>query len=94
MLTKEQLIAIKTKEVELSGLGKVTIRKLKIKEVYEKGKSFEEETLKLLSLSLVKPQMSPEEVAEMDSDASLQLQDEVMEFSGLTPTAADELEKN
>ena len=93
ILTKEQLLAATTKKIELS-IGAVEIRKLKLGEMNSGDVDQEEFAFKLLSLSLVNPSMTPDEVRELPADVALELQEKVMEFNGLGDDAASAIEKN
>jgi len=92
ILTKEQLLATTTREIELS-IGVVKIRKLKLFEMNAGDAAQEEFVFRLLSASLVEPQMSPDEVRELPTDVAMELQSHVMAFNGLDDSP-DEIEKN
>ncbi len=96
MLTKEDLLAIVTKEIELSDGGIVKIRKLKLGEINAGGdeEDMSTKSVRLLSLSLVEPALSPEEVKDLPAEIAIELQEKVMEFNGLSEDSVDEIEKN
>jgi len=94
MLTKEEILATATHEVELKGLGTVEIRKLKLGEINKEYKDPSKQTMELLSLSLVDPEMNLQEIESLPADIALQLQTAVLDFNGMSEDGLDTIEKN
>jgi len=96
MITKEQLLATTTKIINIEKLGEVKIRKLKVGEINSasREKSLQKQGIILISLSLVDPQLSVNEANELPTDIALRLQDEILDFNGMSEKSANEIEKN
>ena len=99
MLTKEQLLSPKTRIVVLGSLGEVEIRKLKLFEINPHGskKQKESETdqaYRLISTSLVNPELTPVEVKDLEFDVFNQLQEAVLNYNGMSEEAETDISKN
>ncbi len=87
MWTADQLIEIakETKEIEFQG-EKIIIRKLSAKEVRLNADA----PVKLLSLSLVEPNMTVAQIDELSMDIMNPLMEEVMKLNGMDIDEDDE----
>ena len=97
MLTKEQLLAPKTRKVVFEGFGEVEIRKLKLFEINphdSKKESDIAKTYRLISASLVDPELSATDVKNLEFDILEKLQGEVLDFNGMGEKSANNIEKN
>lgn len=91
MLTREQLVKPKTKEITIEG-GSVVIRALTVNEAYElRGKEVQkDEILGIISASLVDPVLTVDDVGQLPAALVTQLTTEIFTFNALGPKAIKE----
>ena len=98
MLTREQLIQRRKKEIALDG-GSVVIRALTAAEAFDlRGKDLQSaEIFGLIAMSIVDPQLSAEDVGQLPTSTLTQLTTEIFSFNALGAAAiaeaAEELKK-
>lgn len=98
MLTRDELVKPKTKEVPLSG-GTVTIRALTAAEAFElRGKDMQSaEIFGLIARCIVQPELSAEDIGKMPASLVTTLTTEIFAFNALgekaIQDATDELKK-
>ena len=91
MLTREQLVTHKTKEITIDG-GSVVIRALTAGEAFDlRGKKIGRvEIFEIIALSLVDPQVLPTDVANMSTATVTQLTTEIFAFNALGSKAVED----
>jgi hypothetical protein len=94
MLTRDQLVKPKTKEITIEG-GSVVIRALTAAEAFEmRGKDMQSaEIFGLIANSIVDPVLSPEDIGLMPASIITQLTTEIFAFNALGPKAIAEAEQ-
>ncbi|MDD5729454.1 MAG: hypothetical protein PHV59_12920 [Victivallales bacterium] len=94
MWDKSKLFNKREKNVSVCG-DEFSIRKIKVVD-FTGGdeKDDKKKTCQLISLSLLEPALTPDEVAGLDLDIYLGLQDAVMEFNGLGKKAKEAIQGN
>lgn len=91
MLTREQLVTPKTKEITIEG-GAVVIRALTAGEAFDlRGKEIGRvEIFEIIALSLVEPSVLPSDVSNMSTATVTQLTTEIFAFNALGKKAVDD----
>ena len=93
MLTRDQLVKPRTKEVSLEG-GTIIIRALTAAEAFSlRGKDIQSaEIFGLISISVVDPVLTPEDIGMLPTSVVTQLTTEIFAFNALGPKAIAEAE--
>ena len=94
MLTRDALIKPKTKTITIEE-GTVIIRALTASEAFEmRGKDMQSaEIFGLISLSIVEPALSPDDIGLLSASTVTQLTSEIFLFNALSPKAIAEAEQ-
>lgn len=91
MLTRDQLVKPKTKEITIEG-GSVVIRALTAAEAFDlRGKDLQSaEIFGMIAKSIVDPVLSADDIGMLPASTVTQLTTEIFAFNALGPKAIDE----